>query len=293
MRGVILAGGAGSRLHPITLGVSKQLLPVYDKPLVYYPLATLISAGITDILIITTPQDAPAFTRLLGSGEQFGVRLGYAEQAEPKGIAQAFLIAEEHIGGGSVALILGDNILAGPGLEPELEGHTSGVLQGGVVFAYEVSDPGRYGVVEWGEDGNVADLVEKPARPKSKHAVTGLYFYDNDVVSIARELQPSARGEYEITDVNLAYLKAGRLCVRVLPKGSAWLDAGTFDSLLEAGNYVRVIEERQGVRIGCPEEVAWRRGLIDDEQLERAARAHANSGYGAYLAALLSQPRRQ
>ncbi|MDG3009338.1 glucose-1-phosphate thymidylyltransferase RfbA [Rhodococcus sp. D2-41] len=287
MRGIILAGGAGSRLHPITLGPSKQLVPVYDKPMIYYPLSTLILAGITDILVITTEHDASQFRRLLGDGSQFGINLTYAVQAEPNGLAQAFVLGAEHIGSDSVALVLGDNIFYGPGLGTTLTRFHE--IDGGAVFAYWVSDPCAYGVIEFDDDGRAISLEEKPTRPKSNYAVPGLYFYDNDVVEIARDLKPSDRGEYEITDVNRAYLDAGRLQVEVLPRGTAWLDTGTFDSLLDAANYVRTIEQRQGLKIGVPEEVAWRRGFISDEQLRRRAEPLMKSGYGAYLLDLLAR----
>ncbi|OBF94959.1 glucose-1-phosphate thymidylyltransferase RfbA [Mycolicibacter sinensis] len=287
MRGIILAGGSGTRLYPITMGVSKQLLPVYDKPLVYYPLCTLMLAGIRDIQVITTGHDAPAFQRLLGDGGAFGVDITYAVQDRPEGLGQAFVIGAEHIGTDSVALVLGDNIFYGPGLGTSLRRHQS--VSGAVIFAYWMADPSAYGVVEFDADGIAVSVVEKPTAPKSHHAVPGLYFYDNDVVEIARGLKPSARGEYEITDINQTYLEQGRLRVETLARGTAWLDTGTFDSLLDAGDYVRTIERRQGLKIGIPEEVAWRMGFIDDAQL--AARAHAllKSGYGGYLLELLDR----
>ncbi|EME62770.1 glucose-1-phosphate thymidylyltransferase, partial [Rhodococcus ruber BKS 20-38] len=280
MRGIILAGGTGSRLHPITLGVSKQLVPVYDKPMIYYPLSTLMLAGIRDILIITTAEDAPQFHRLLGDGSRYGVNLTYRVQPEPNGLAQAFVLGAEHIGSGSVALVLGDNIFYGPRLGTQLTRFAD--LDGGAVFAYRVSDPSAYGVIEFDSDGRALSLEEKPATPKSNFAVPGLYFYDNDVVAVARDLRPSDRGEYEITDINRTYLEAGRLQVEVLPRGTAWLDTGTFDSLLDAGNYIRTIEQRQGLKIGAPEEVAWRRGFITDDELRALAAPLVKSGYGSY-----------
>ncbi|TSE00719.1 glucose-1-phosphate thymidylyltransferase RfbA [Skermania sp. ID1734] len=289
MRGIILAGGTGSRLHPITVGVSKQLVPVYDKPMIYYPLSTLILAGIRDILVITTPADSPAFTRLLGDGSQFGVSITYAVQAEPNGLAQAFVLGASHIGDDSVALVLGDNIFYGPGLGSRLRRFAE--IDGAAVFAYWVSDPSSYGVIEFDGDGTAISLDEKPAQPRSNYAIPGLYFYDNDVVKIAHDLEPSARGEYEITDVNKVYLEQGRLQVEVLPRGTAWLDTGTFDSLLDACNYVRTIEERQGLKIGVPEEVAWRIGAISDDELRQRAEPLLKSGYGAYLLDLLERPR--
>ena len=285
MRGIILAGGSGTRLYPITMGASKQLLPVYDKPLVYYPLSTLIMAGIRDILVITTPGDAPAFYRLFGDGSAFGIDISYAIQERPEGLAQAFVIGARHIGTDTVVLALGDNIFYGPGLGTSLRRFEN--VSGGAIFAYWVANPSAYGVVEFGADGTPLSLEEKPATPKSHYAVPGLYFYDNDVVEIARSLRPSARGEYEITEINQTYLNRGQLSVEVLTRGTAWLDTGTFDSLLDASDYVRTIERRQGLKISVPEEVAWRVGFIDDEQL--AARAHEllKSGYGGYLLELL------
>ena len=287
MRGIILAGGAGSRLHPVTRGISKQLVPVYDKPMIYYPLSTLMLAGVRDTLIITTPDYAPAFERLLGDGSQFGLRLTYAVQEVPNGLAQAFVLGADHIGDDSVALILGDNIFYGTGLGKRL--HQYSELSGARIFAYRVKDPSAYGVVEFDSDDRVLSIEEKPAVPKSQYAVPGLYFYDNKVVDIARGLTPSARGEYEITDVNRAYLESGSLYVEVLPRGTAWLDTGTFDHLLDASNYVRTIEQREGLRIGAPEEVAWRCGYIDDAQLRALAEPQVKSGYGAYLLNLLDK----
>ncbi|OAN39229.1 glucose-1-phosphate thymidylyltransferase RfbA [Mycolicibacterium iranicum] len=287
MRGIILAGGSGSRLHPITLGVSKQLVPVYDKPLIYYPLSTLILAGIRDILVITTALDAPDFRRLLGDGSQIGVNLTYAVQDEPEGLAQAFVIGASHIGADSVALVLGDNIFYGPGLGTSLQRFHNVV--GGSIFGYWVADPSAYGVIELNADGRAVSLEEKPSIPKSHYAVPGLYFYDNDVIEIARGLGKSERGEYEITEINQTYLKQGRLSVELLARGTAWLDAGTFDSLLDAGDYVRTIEQRQGLKISVPEEVAWRVGFIDDDALEKRARTLLKSGYGTYLLELLGR----
>ncbi|MFD3747138.1 glucose-1-phosphate thymidylyltransferase RfbA [Nocardia sp. NPDC058633] len=286
MRGIILAGGTGSRLHPITRGVSKQLVPVYDKPMVYYPLSTLMLAGIDDILVITTPEDADAFSRLLGDGSQFGVAISYVVQPEPDGLASAFVLGADHIGTEPAALVLGDNIFHGPGLGASLERFHA--IDGGAVFAYWVKDPTAYGVVEF-DHGRAVSIEEKPKVPRSNYAIPGLYFYDNDVVEIARDLKPSARGEYEITDINRAYLEQNRLSVDVLARGTAWLDTGTFDSLLDAANYVRTIEERQGLKIGVPEEVAWRRGLISDEQLCKLAEPMVRSGYGRYLLDLIDR----
>jgi glucose-1-phosphate thymidylyltransferase len=287
MRGIILAGGSGTRLYPITMGVSKQLLPVFDKPMIYYPLSTLMMAGIRDIQVITTAHDAPAFHRVLGDGTAFGINISYAVQANPDGLAQAFVIGADHIGSGPVALALGDNIFHGPGLGTNLQRFQS--ISGGAIFAYWVSNPSAYGVVEFSADGIALSLEEKPATPKSQFAVPGLYFYDNDVVEIARGLRPSARGEYEITDINRTYLNQGRLTVDVLARGTAWLDTGTFDSLLDASDYVRTLERRQGLKVGVPEEVAWRMGFIDDEQLAKRAHALVKSGYGNYLLQLLER----
>jgi glucose-1-phosphate thymidylyltransferase len=290
MRGIILAGGTGSRLHPITLGVSKQLVPVYDKPMVYYPLSTLILAGIRDILVITTPEDAPAFHRLLGDGSRFGVNITHAQQPSPDGLAQAFIIGADHIGDEPVALILGDNIFYGPGVGHRLWDFRD--VDGGAIFGYRVADPSAYGVVEFDSDGRVLSLEEKPEKPRSDYAVPGLYFYSSDVVPMAQELKPSARGELEITDINRQYLEQGRLRVQVLPRGTAWLDTGTFDSMHDAGSYVRTIESREGLKIGAPEEVAWRMGFLSDDELEARAQPLVKSGYGEYLLGLLNDPHR-
>ncbi|MGX1695898.1 glucose-1-phosphate thymidylyltransferase RfbA [Microbacterium keratanolyticum] len=289
MRGIILAGGTGSRLHPITLGTSKQLVPVYDKPMIYYPLSTLILAGIRDILMITTPHDAESFQRLLGDGSRFGVSITYKTQPSPDGLAQAFVLGEEHIGSEPVALVLGDNIFYGQGMGTQLRQYTN--LDGGVVFGYWVDDATAYGVVEFDGAGKVVSLEEKPAVPKSNYAVPGLYFYDNDVIEMAKALKPSPRGELEITDINREYLDRGKLKVQLLTRGTAWLDTGTFDSLAEATEFIRTVQKRQGLSIGCPEEVAWRMGFLSDDELRERAEPLVKSGYGEYLLKALAQGR--
>jgi glucose-1-phosphate thymidylyltransferase len=285
MRGIILAGGTGTRLHPITQAISKQLVPVYDKPMIYYPLSTLILAGIHEILVITTPHEAEAFRRLLGDGSAYGVEISYAVQPSPDGLAQAFLIGADHIGDDRAALVLGDNIFYGPGLGARLRRFSD--VDGAAIFGYQVADPTAYGVVAFDADGLATSLEEKPEHPKSHFAVPGLYFYDNTVIEHAKALQPSARGELEITDLNRRYLEEGRLQVQVLPRGTAWLDTGTVESLIEAGNYVRAIEGRQGLKIGCPEEASWRMGFLDDDGLRERGERLDKSGYGDYLLALL------
>lgn len=286
MKGIILAGGSGTRLHPLTLAISKQLMPVYDKPMIYYPLSTLLTAGIKDILIISTPHDLPMFEKLLGNGQQIGCNFSYAKQEVPNGLAQAFVIGSNFIGKENAALVLGDNIFYGSGMDKTLvEAATN--INGGIVFAYHVSDPERYGVVEFDKGMNAISIEEKPKQPKSNYAVPGLYFYDNSVIDIAKNLKPSARGEYEITDVNKEYLKQGKLSVSILDRGTAWLDTGTFTSLMQAAQYVQVIEERQGLKIGCIEEIAYKKGFINAEQLEKIAQPLTKSGYGNYLLGLL------
>ncbi|WP_311452450.1 glucose-1-phosphate thymidylyltransferase RfbA [Rothia mucilaginosa] len=285
MKGIILAGGTGSRLHPITQGISKQLTPVYDKPMIYYPLSTLMLAGIRDILIITTPTDQEQFQRLLGDGSRFGINLEYKVQPSPDGLAQAFILGADFIGNDPVALVLGDNIFYGPGLGTQLATYEQ--KDGATVFAYRVADPRAYGVVDFDEDFNALSIEEKPENPKSDYAIPGLYFYDSKVVEYARQIKPSPRGELEITDLNRVYLEQGKLKVEVLPRGTAWLDTGTFDSLADATNFIRTVQNRQGLSVGCPEEIAWRHGWLSDEQLRDIATPLVKSGYGSYLLGLL------
>ena len=285
MKGIILAGGTGSRLHPITQGISKQLTPVYDKPMIYYPLSTLMLAGIRDVLIITTPADQEQFQRLLGDGSRFGINLEYKVQPSPDGLAQAFILGADFIGNDPVALVLGDNIFYGPGLGTQLATYEQ--KDGATVFAYQVADPRAYGVVEFDEDFNALSIEEKPENPKSDYAIPGLYFYDSKVVEYARQIKPSPRGELEITDLNRIYLEQGKLKVEVLPRGTAWLDTGTFDSLADASNFIRTVQSRQGLSVGCPEEIAWRHGWLSDEQLRDIATPLVKSGYGSYLLGLL------
>ena len=289
MKGIILAGGSGTRLHPLTQAMSKQLLPVYDKPMIYYPLSVLMLAGIREILIISTPQDLPRFREVLGDGSRIGCRFDYVEQVAPNGLAQAFVLGEKFIGSDDVCLVLGDNIFYSAGLGDLLK--SCRIPHGGIVFAYHVKDPERFGVVEFDATGNAISIEEKPKVPKSSFAVPGLYFYDNSVVGIAKALKPSARGEYEITDINREYLHQGKLGVKVLPRGTAWLDTGTFDSLIQASQFVQIVEARQGFKIGCIEEIAWRRGYIDDAQLLNLSEPIAKSGYGEYLKGLVAGPR--
>lgn len=287
MKGIILAGGSGTRLHPLTLAISKQLMPVYDKPMIYYPLSTLMSAGIREILIISTPHDLPLFEKLLGDGKSLGCNFQYAVQKDPNGLAEAFIIGKEFIGEDKVALILGDNIFYGTGLDELLQANNN--PQGGIIYAYHVQDPERYGVVDFDEKGQAKSIEEKPKNPKSNYAVPGIYFYDNSVVKIAENIQPSTRGELEITDVNRAYLKRGNLKVSVLDKGTAWLDTGTFNSLMQASQFVQVIEERQGLKIGAIEEVAYKMGFISDKQLRKLAEPLIKSGYGKHLLSILKE----
>jgi glucose-1-phosphate thymidylyltransferase len=288
MKGIILAGGSGTRLHPITFAISKQIMPVYDKPMIYYPLSTLMMAGIREILIISTPHDLPLFKKLFNDGSQYGLNISYAEQAVPNGLAQAFVIGADFIGTDSVALVLGDNIFYGSGLGDQLSANRN--PEGGIVYAYHVSDPERYGVVEFDENRNVVSIEEKPEKPKSSYAVPGLYFYNADVVSIARNLKPSARGEYEITDVNKEYLRRGKLRVSIMDRGTAWLDTGTFDSLMQASQFVQVIEQRQGIKIACIEEIAYRKNFISREQVKAIAKPLLKSGYGQYLLDVIESP---
>jgi glucose-1-phosphate thymidylyltransferase len=288
MKGIILAGGSGTRLHPITFAISKQIMPVYDKPMIYYPLSTLMMAGIREILIISTPHDLPLFIKLFGDGSQYGLKISYAEQAVPNGLAQAFVIGADFIGKDSVALVLGDNIFYGTGLGDQLAANTD--PEGGIVYAYHVSDPERYGVVEFDNDNNAVSIEEKPDKPKSNFAVPGLYFYNNEVVSIAKNLKPSPRGEYEITDVNKEYLKRGKLKVSIMDRGTAWLDTGTFDSLMQATQFVHVIEQRQGIKIACIEEIAYRKKFITKEQVRAIAQPLLKSGYGQYLLDIIKHP---
>jgi glucose-1-phosphate thymidylyltransferase len=288
MKGIILAGGSGTRLHPITFAISKQIMPVYDKPMIYYPLSTLMMAGIREILIISTPHDLPLFVKLFGDGSQYGLKISYAEQAVPNGLAQAFVIGADFIGKDNVALVLGDNIFYGTGLGDQLAANTN--PEGGIVYAYHVSDPERYGVVEFDTDNNAVSIEEKPAKPKSNYAVPGLYFYNNEVVSIAKNLKPSPRGEYEITDVNKEYLKRGKLKVSIMDRGTAWLDTGTFDSLMQATQFVHVIEQRQGIKIACIEEIAYRKKFITKDQVRAIAQPLLKSGYGQYLLDIINHP---